>query len=92
MTLVYIISYSINCVCVCVCACVCVHYAGVTTNIAVGIAVVVTGTITFVAGALVGFLPYYCVIKRRSKFILPPTDPKNEEVPATNRNEKIELK
>ena len=76
----------------------CVHHTGVTTNVAVGIAVVVTGTITFVVGVLAGALVYHCISKYRSQ--LKPessshqqqqTDPEYEEVPVTSGKE-IELR
>ena len=76
-----------------------VHHTGVTINIAVGIAVVVTGSIAFIVGVLVGVLLYHCISKHRSQ--LKPdsslhqqqqTEPEHEEVPATSGKEKFELK
>ena len=45
----------------------CVHHTGVTINVAVGIAVVVTGTIAFTVGVLAGVLLYHCIRKYRSQ-------------------------
>ena len=74
------------------------HHTGVTINVAVGIAVVVTGTIAFVVGALAGALVYHYISKHRSQlkaessFQQQQTDPEYEEVPDTKRKEKFELR
>ena len=75
----------------------CVHHTGVTINVAVGIAVVVTGTITFVVGVLAGALLYHCISRYRSQHKpessshqQQQTDPEYE-VSATSRKE-IELR
>ena len=76
-----------------------VHHTGVTINIAVGIAVVVTGSIAFIVGVLVGVLLYHCISKHRLQ--LKPdssldqqqqTEPEHEEVPTTSGKETFELK
>ena len=66
--------------------CVCVHHTGVTINVAVGIAVVVTGTIAFIVGVLAGVLVYHCISisKHRSQFKPEDqTDAESEKAPAT---------
>ena len=76
-----------------------VHHTGVTIDVAVGIAVV-TGTITFIVGVLAGALVYHCISfsmhKHQSKFKpshqQQQTDQENEEVPATNGKERLELR
>ena len=79
--------------------CNCCINTGVTINVAVGIAVVVTGTIAFVVGVLAGALVYHYISKHRSQ--LKPessshqqqqTDPEYEAVPATSGKEKFELR
>ena len=75
-----------------------VHHTGVTINVAVGIAVVVTGTIAFVVGALAGALVYHYISKHRSQlkaessFQRQQTDPEYEEVPDIKEKEKFELR
>ena len=74
--------------------CLCVHHTGVTINVAVGIAVVVTGTIAFVVGVLAGVLVYHYISKHRSQlkaessFQQQQTDPEYEEVPACHQWER----
>ena len=93
----YLLIYLTN-VCLFIVCVGCMH-TGVTINVAVGIAVVVTGTITFVVGVLTGVLLYHCISKHRSQ--LKPessshqqqqTDPEYEAVPATSGKEKFELR
>ena len=75
-----------------------VHHTGVTINVAVGIAVVVTGTIAFIVGVLAGALVYHYISKHRSQlkaessFQQQQTDPEYEEVPDIRRKEKFELR
>ena len=75
-----------------------VDHTGVTINVAVGIAVVVTGTIAFVVGALAGALVYHYISKHRSQlkaespFQQQLTDPEYEEVPDIRGKEKFELR
>ena len=76
-----------------------VHHTGVTINVAVGIAVVVTGSIAFIVGVLVGVLLYHCISKHQSQFkpdsLLhqqQQAEPEQEEVPTTSGKEKFELK
>lgn len=77
------------------------HHTGVTgvSNVAVGIAVVVTSIIAFVVGVLAGVLMYHCISKHRSQFKLDSsshqqqqTDPEYEEVPAIIGKKEFELK
>ena len=65
-----------------------------------GIAVTVTGTITFVIGFLAGVLLFYCISKQRSQSPRlesfsqqqQQTVPEYEEVPTTSPEERIELR
>ena len=81
----------------CLYICVCVHHTGVTINVAVGIAVVVTGSIAFVVGVLAGVLVYHCISKHRSQLKPDSSLPQQHqadpeyEVPATHGKEEFKL-